>query len=85
MGVSQLPAQCERTIGSPRRPIRIAAMPKRPGQHVKGGDPDVHPVVKGGIAMLVRLIQRGGRFEMRESCTVVATKDQRVSEGAMAD
>ena len=60
-------------------------MPKRPGQHVKGGDPDVHPVVKGGIAMLVRPIQRGGGFDMRQGCTVIAAKDQRISEGAMAD
>jgi hypothetical protein len=28
------------------------------------------PVMKGGIAMLVGPIQRGGRFEMREGCTV---------------
>jgi hypothetical protein len=42
--------------------IRIAAMPKRPGQHDKGADPDVLPVVEGGIAVLVRPMQRRGRF-----------------------
>ena len=73
VGMYQLPAQCERTIGSPGGLIRIAAMPKRPGQLVKDADPDVLPVAKGGIAMLVGPIQRGGRFDMREGCTVVAT------------
>ena len=60
-------------------------MPERPGQLDKGADPNVRPVVKGGIAMLVGPIQRRGRFEMREGCTVIAAKDQRISEGAMAD
>jgi hypothetical protein len=85
MGMCQLPAQCERAIGSARRLIRIAAMPKRPGQHDKGADPDVRPVVKGGIAMLVGPIQRRGRFEMPEGGTVIAAKNQRHSEDAMAD
>ena len=84
-GMSQLPAQCECTIGSSGGPIRIAAMPERPGQHDKGADPDVLPVVKGGIAMLVRLIQRGGRFEMRQGRPVIAALDQRLTEDAMAD
>ena len=53
VGMSQLPAVCERAIGSSGGLIRIAAMPKRPGQLHKGGDPDVLPVLKGGIAMLV--------------------------------
>jgi len=51
-----------------------AAMPERPGRLDKGADPDVLPVVKGGIAMLVGPIQRRGRFEMRDGCTVVATQ-----------
>ena len=85
VGMSQLPAQCERTIGSSGGLIRIAAMPKRPGQEDKGADADVLPVVKGGIAMLVGPMQRRGCFEMREGCTVVAAKDQRIGEGAMAD
>ena len=51
----------------------------------KGADPDVLPIAKGGIAMLVGPIQRRGRFEMREGCTVIAAIDQRLSEGAMAD
>jgi hypothetical protein len=47
-------------------------MPKRPGQLDKGGDPDVLPVMKGVIATLGGPIQRRGRFEMREGCTVIA-------------
>ena len=35
--------------------------------------------------MLVGPIQRGGRFEMRESCTVIAARHQRPGEDAMAD
>src|SRR4029077_7213997 len=85
VGMSQLPAQCERTIGSSGGLIRIAAMPERQGQMDKGADPDVLPVAKGVIAMLVGQIQRHGRFQMREGCTVVAAIDQRVSEDAMAD
>jgi len=85
VGVSQLPAQCERTIGSSGGLISIAAMPERPRQHDKGADPDVRPVAKGGIAMLVGPMQRRGRFEMREGCTVIAARNQRMSEGAMAD
>ena len=85
VGVAQLPAQCERTIGSPGGLIRIAAMPERPGQHDKGADPDVLPIAKGGIAMLVGPIQRHGRFEMRQGCTVIAAICQRMTEGAMAD
>ena len=81
MGKSQLLAQCERTIGSPRGLIRIAAVPQRQGQLDKGADPDVLP----GIAMLVGPIQRRGRFKMREGCTVVAAKHQRQSEDTMAD
>ena len=60
-------------------------MPKRPRQDGKGADPDVLPVVKGGIAVLVGPIQRRGGFGMLEGCTVVAGKDQRISEGSMAD
>jgi hypothetical protein len=60
-------------------------MPKRPGQHDKGADPDVLPVVKGGIAVLVGPIQRRRRFEMRQGCTVIAAKDQRKTEGAMGN
>ena len=85
VGMSQLPAQCERAIGSSGGLIRIAAMPERPGQLDKGADPAVLPVVKDGIAMLVGPIQRGGRFQMRDGCTVIAAKDQRGSEDAMAD
>jgi hypothetical protein len=66
MGVSQLPAIRERTIGSSGGPIRIATLPKRQGQDDKGADPDVQPVAKGGIAMLVRPMQRRDRFEMRQ-------------------
>ena len=73
------------TIGGSGGLIRIAAMPKRPGQTDKGADPDVLPVAKGGIAVLVGQIQRRGRFEMREGCTVIAAMDQRPSEDAMAD
>ena len=57
VGMSQLPAQCERAIGSSGGPIRIAMMPERPGQHDKGADTDVLPLVKGRIAMLVGPIQ----------------------------
>ena len=60
-------------------------MPKRPGQHDKGADPDVLTVLKGGIAVLLGSIQRCGRFKMREGCTVIATIHQRMSEAAMAD
>ena len=83
--MTQLPAQCERTIGCSGGLIRIAVMPERPGQHDKGADPDVLPIAKNVIAMLVRPIQRGGGFGMRESGTVIAANDQRISEGAMAD
>ena len=57
VGMSQLPAQCERTIGGSGGLIRMAAMPERPGQLDKGGDPDVLPIPKGGIAVLVGPIQ----------------------------
>ena len=60
-------------------------MPECPGQHDKGADPNVLAIVKGGIAVLVGPIQRGGRFEMRQGCTVIAAIDQRQSEDAMAD
>ena len=83
VGMTQLPAVRERTIGSSRGLIRIAAMPERPGQLAKRADPDVLPVVKGGIAMLVRPIQRCGGFEMRQGCRVIAANDQRRSAGAM--
>ena len=63
----------------------MAAMPERPGQLDKGGDPDVLPVVKGGIAMLVGPIQRHGRFDVSEGCMVIAAQHQRQSEDAMAD
>src|SRR5262249_52912139 len=72
VGMSELPAIRERAIGSAGGLIRIAAMPKRPGQLDEGADPDVLPVIKGGIAMLVGPMQRGGRFEMREGRTVIA-------------
>ena len=85
VGKSQLLAQCERTIGSPRGLIRIAAVPQRQGQLDKGADPDVHPVAQGGIAMLVGPMQRRRRFCMRQGCTVIAATPQRLSEGAMAD
>jgi hypothetical protein len=85
VGMAQLPAVRERTIGGSRGPIRIAAMPERPGQPDKGGDPDVLPVAKGGIAILVGPIQRGGRFEMRKGCTVIAAEHQGRGEDAMAD
>jgi len=85
VGMSQLPAVRERAIGSAGGLISIAAMPERPGQAGKGADPDVLPVAKGVIAMLVRPIQRRGRFEMREGCRVIAANHQRMSEGAMAD
>src|SRR5262249_31012132 len=68
VGMAQLSAQCERTIGSSGGLIRIAAMPKRRGQIDKGDDPDVLPVAKGGIGMLVGPMQRRGRLEMREGC-----------------
>src|SRR5215813_9798806 len=51
VGVSQLPAIGERAIGGSGGLIRIAAMPKRYGQHDKGADPDVLPVAKDVIAM----------------------------------
>src|SRR5262249_25156184 len=57
VGMAQLPAVRERTIGSSGRLIRIAAMPKRAGQHDKGVDPDAPPIAKGGIAMLVGPMQ----------------------------
>src|SRR4051812_38341949 len=60
-------------------------MPKRPGQHDKSADPDVLPIVKCGIAMLLCPIQRRSGFRMREGRTVIAAKDQTVSEDAMAD
>ena len=85
VGMSQLPAQCERAIGSTGGPIRIAAMPEHPGQLDKGADADVLPVAKGGIAMLIGPIQRRGRFEMGEGCRVIAAPHQRMSEDAMAD
>jgi len=85
VGMSQFPAVRERAIGSSGGLIGIAAMPKRPGQLDKGADPDVLPVVKGRIAMLVGPIQRRGRFEMREGCTVIAAIRQRMAEDAMAD
>ena len=85
VGMSQLPAVRERSIGSSYGLIRIAAMPERPGQLDKGVDPDVLTVVKGGIMMLLGPIQRRGGFEMRQGGTVIATIDQRISEGAMAD
>jgi hypothetical protein len=75
VGMSQLPAVRERTIGSAGGLIWIAAMPERPGQHDKGADPDVLPIAQGGIAMLVGPIQRRGRFEMRQGCTVIAAND----------
>ena len=81
----QLPAIGERAIGSSGRPIRIAAMPKRPGQLDKGADPDVLPVAKDVIAMLVGPIQRRGRFEMGKGCAVIAAIHQRQSKGVMAD
>src|ERR1700730_12858962 len=85
VGMPQLPAVRERAIGSSGGLIRIAAMPKRPGQMDKGADPDVLPVLRGGIAMLVGPMQRRRRFEMREGCTVIAATDQRKTEDAMAD
>ena len=60
-------------------------MPERPGQKDKGADPDVLRVVKGGIAVLVGPMQRGGRFGVRQGCRVIAAKDQGMSEGSMAD
>src|SRR6516164_11769930 len=80
VGMPQLPAICERTIGGAGGLIGIAAMPKRPGQDDKGADPDVLPVAKGVIAMLVWPIQRHGYFEMRQGCTVIAAIHQRLSE-----
>jgi len=77
VGMSQLPAVRERTIGSSGGLIRIAAMPKRPGQHDKGADPEVLPVAESVIAMLVRPIQRHGRFEMGEGGTVIAAQHQK--------
>ena len=72
VGMSQLPAVRERAIGGSGGLIRIAAMPERPGQDDKGADPDVLPIVKGGIAVLVGPIQRRGRFEMCEGYRVIA-------------
>ena len=85
VGMSQLPAVRDRTIGSSGGLIRITAMPERRGQLDKGVDPDVLPVVKGGISVLVGPIQRRGGFVMRQGCTVIAANEQRRSEGAMAD
>src|SRR5262252_3137082 len=85
VGMSQLPAVCERTIVSSGGLIRITAMPERPGQRDKGADPDVLPIAQRGIAMLVGSIQRRGRFDMLEGCRIIAAKDQRISEDAMAD
>ena len=50
----------------------------------KGVDPDVLTIVKGGITMLLGPIQRHARFSVRQGCTVIAAKDQRGSEDAMA-
>jgi hypothetical protein len=44
-------------IGSSGGLIGKAAMPERPGQRDNSADPDVLPVVKGGIAMFVGPIQ----------------------------
>src|SRR6516164_1914211 len=85
VGMPQLPAIRERTIGSAGGLIGIAAMPKRPGQDDKSADPDVLPVVKGGIAVLAGPIQRRGGFGMLEGCTVIAAIEQRLSEDAMTD
>src|SRR5262245_60723719 len=85
VGMSQFPAVRERTFRGSGGLIRMAAMPKRPRQDGKGADPDVLPVVKGGIAVLVGPIQRRGGFGMLGGRTVVAAKDQRISEGSMAD
>ena len=85
VGMSQLPAVRERTIGSSGGLIGIAAMPKRPGQDDKSADPDVLPVVEGGIAVLAGPIQRRGGFGMLEGCTVIAAIEQRLSEDAMTD
>jgi hypothetical protein len=41
----------------------------------ESADPDVLPVAKGVIAMLVGPIQRHGRFDMREGGTVIAAID----------
>jgi hypothetical protein len=82
--MSQLPAVRERAIGSSGGLIRIAAMPERPAQLNKGADPDVLPVAKGGIAVLVGPMQRRGGFGMREGCTAIAAIEQRGSNGAMA-
>ena len=41
--------------------------------------------VKGRIPVLVGPIQRRGRVDMRECCAIIAAKDQRISEDAMAD
>ena len=60
-------------------------MPERPAQLNKGADPDVLPVAKGGIAVLVGPMQRRGGFGMREGCTVIAAMDQRMSENTMPD
>ena len=83
--MAQLLAVRERTIGSSGGLIRIAAMPEGHGQLDKGADPDVLPIAKGGIAVLVGPMQRHGRFEMGKGCAVVAAIHQRISEDAMAD
>src|SRR5262249_16895525 len=72
VGMSQLPAVRERAIGSSGGLIRIAAMPERPAQLNKGADPDVLPVAKGGIAVLVGPMLRRGGFGMRGGCTAIA-------------
>ena len=85
MGVAQFAAVRERAIGGSGGLLRIAAMPERQGQISKRANPEVLPVAKGVIAVLVGPIQRHGRFEMREGCTVVAAPHQRQSDDAMAD
>ena len=85
MGVSQLPAIGERAIGGSGGLIGKAAMPKRYGQDSNGADPNVLPVAKDVIAMLVGPIQRRGRFEMGKGCAVIAAIRQRQSKGVMAD
>src|SRR6202008_2156523 len=84
VGMSQLPAVRERAIGSSGGQFRVSVMPERPAQLNKGADPDVLPVAKGGIAVLVGPMQRRGGFGMREGCTAIAAIEQRGSNGAMA-
>ena len=60
-------------------------MPERPRQDGKGVDPDVLPVVKGGITVLLGSIKRRSGFDMGEGCTVIAASYQRQSEHAMPD